>query len=70
MQNRTRQFSRRLEKINYRLVDTTVRICYTELVLVFRLKPKEEVICMCINTKKRNKDLLHAKPADCDGCME
>ena len=25
---------------------------------------------MCINTKNKKKVFLHAKPADCDGCME
>ena len=30
----------------------------------------KEVIYMCMNTKKRNKELLHAEPADCDSCME
>lgn len=51
-----------------RFLDIDLRICYTKPVpIVIFLK---EVICMCINTKKKNKASLHAKPIACDGCME
>ena len=31
---------------------------------------KKEVIKMCINEKRKNDVFLHAKPVDCDICME
>ncbi len=33
-------------------------------------RKRKEVIHMCINTKKRNKVWLHAKPVVSDHCME